>query len=192
MHALRTRRSATLRASLHAPGDPEPVEWASATHPDAQPKEARRSARRVGNRLAATSPAGSGAYGRSENLPKLWFWLYFRCFALLNPPGVVLIWHYVTTRVFCMQKTEGRIQEPEFRMWNPNSLYLLLRAMYAARASKSASLISVLRKNGITETPLRTKVFVTGGVKSLRSVSRAGFAPLYLVSKATVPGSPGP
>src|ERR1700722_4398835 len=70
---------------------------------------------------------------------------------------------------------------------------LLLRAMYAASASKSTSLISVLRKNGIIETPFRTNVFVTAGIKSVRSLSRAGLAPLYLASKATVPGKfPGP
>src|ERR1700677_1140743 len=69
---------------------------------------------------------------------------------------------------------------------------LLLRAMYAASASKSASLISVLRKNGMIDTPFRTNVFVTGGIKSVRSLSSAGFAPLYLACNATVPGNPGP
>ncbi len=48
----------------------------------------------------------------------------------------------------------------------------------AASASSSASLISVLRKNGMTETPWRTNCLTTAGVRSVRSTSAPGFVPL--------------
>src|SRR5687767_9267708 len=66
------------------------------------------------------------------------------------------------------------------------------RARYAASASSSASLISVLRKNGITETPRRTNCFTIAGVRSVRSSSTAGFEPLYSAPSAMVPGYCGP
>src|ERR1700722_15007551 len=69
-------------------------------------------------------------------------------------------------------RSEGSGQEPEIA-FEPSpdyfpSGFIAFRARKTARASSWASLISVLRKYGMIETPLRTKSFVTAGARSVR------------------------
>ena len=63
---------------------------------------------------------------------------------------------------------------------------------YCVIASRSASEISVFRKNGMIDVPRRTANLTACGVRSVRSSRIPGSAPLYFAASAVVPGLPGP
>ena len=63
-------------------------------------------------------------------------------------------------------------------------------ARYAASASRSASLISVLRNCGMNETPWRTMTFTNSGTRSVRSSSTAGILDLQLLGAGQPRRSP--